>query len=83
MMKLLIYFVIIIVEVCFKILNVIDCKTEILIKHFIHTIIPRTVQIIVYVFIHWLSNYPNFNAGNMQCNSQMAAILKLSAHSRV
>jgi len=43
-MKLFIYFVIIIVEVCIKISNVIDCKTEILIVRFIHAIIPCTMQ---------------------------------------
>ena len=76
MMKLLIYFVIIIVEVSFKILNVIDCNTEILITHFIHTIIPCTVQFYFFIFMHRLLSYPNFNARNMQRNSQMAAILK-------
>ena len=83
MMKLLIYFVIIIVKVCFKIWNVIDCNTYILITHFIHTIIPCIVQLISYIFMHRLLSYYDFNASNMQRNSQMAVILKLSAHSRV
>ena len=82
-MKLLIYFVIIIVKVCFKIWNVINSNTLILIAHFIHTIIPCTVQLISYIFLHQLSSYYNFNASNMQRNSQMAAIFKLSAHSKV
>ena len=36
MMKLLISFVIIIVEVCLKISNVIDCNTEMLIQFYSH-----------------------------------------------
>ena len=50
-------------------------------SHCLHTIIPCTMQLISYFFIHRLSSYPNFNGSNMQRNSQLAAIIKCYAHS--
>ena len=44
--KLPFYFVILIVDDCFKILNVNDCKMEILIAYLIHTIASHTMQLI-------------------------------------
>ena len=65
----------------------IDSNTEIvIITYFIHAIIPYTYVLYNSFQIFsciGLRKYPNFNACNMQSNSRLAVVIKLSADSRV